>query len=221
MATKTIILRPSLVTASDVNLVTLYPSDTTFNTAYLLVNEETADDAATYISCSIQSELIYTFYYNRPIYPIKITDISIHARHKAESAGSLDTSNTIKNTLLIPTEFTCETSVLGKSTEYIDFNVSIDNKEGILQEINNMISDGFTIKWKLTMPTGTKDKPIRTTQIYITITYEDLFENFYIKNNDNWEQISGIIYAKYGDTWKRRDLLHLQDGRKYFIHCIE
>lgn len=201
MATKTIILRPTSITCDNESLVTLYPSSVTMANAHTLVNEEVADDDATYITGGLGSNINYHFNISKPDDLKSITGFSFIVRHKMEASSIL---HSIAYKMYLGTDnFTLNTFTTNELT-YLNMNDSVTNdvKDAIISLMNDTSDFNFYITQAVSTGTS-KSKPIRTTQIYIEITYEsnDAVVQ-YLKQNDTWVNIGELaIYYKQNYKW--------------------
>ena len=223
MATKTIILRPTSVTCDDETLVTLYPTDTLMSNAHILVNETTADDDATYITNGLGSNIHYHFSYTKPDDLKNVSKFSFKVRYKAEGTES-GTTYTI---CFASNNYNIGSSTGGSSTEYTDVSESIttDISDSIIAEFNNVSS---TCNFYITQATATgnnKSKPIRTTQIYVEITYEDNNAAIsYFKQDGNWVNIGVLtMYYKRNNKWRKLNDADLESytNTNYITEVLE
>lgn len=223
MATKTIILRPTSITSNDESLVTLYPTDTMMSNAHMLVNEEIADDDATYITSGLGSRIQYRFTYTRPDDLNNISGFSFTVRHKSEGSdsGTTYTLYLTSNNYVI-----CSTSS-GNSAAYSNTsdNITDDIRNSIITEFDNVES---SLNFYITQSTATgssKNKPIRTTQIYVELTYVDNNAVVsYFKQNGTWVKLDNfIMYYKRNHQWTLlNDLqLDLYSNKNYLSEVIE
>ena len=144
MATKTLILRPTSVTSDDASLVTLYPADTALANAHILVNEEIADDDATYITGGLGSNIHYHFTFIKPDDLKNITGFSFVVRYKFEASS---TQHNAAYTMYLGSNNYTLCTITANSTTYLDTNESItdDIKNEIINTLNNSQNLNFYI----------------------------------------------------------------------------
>ncbi len=230
MATKTLILRPIRVGASDESLMTLYPSDTTISNAHLLVNEEVADDDATYVSITgAGTKAYYYFQYNKPEELISITDVAIKTRDKLESGSNAGVGSFAINN----TTYGVITTGSVSTSEYNELALVASNSDSFLEAWNNATSDTTIEVGRSVHTNSSKASPIRTTQVYIEITYEasepiepdpePTINNVILtKKNGLWTTINYIsVYCKNSNSWVLSDDYILQNNQKYTIKEVE
>ena len=233
MATKTLILRPIKVSTSNDSLVTLQPSSTTMSNAHTLVNEEVADDDSTYVAITgTGGKVYYYFEYNKPENLESITNVVVIAREKLETGSNLggvslyinDTSYPLSGGSISTTEYntrTCEASTSTSST--------------VLDKIISALKDATSadkIYFQRTVNTNSsKMSPLRTTQVYMEITYEAsepippepvVDKVISIKKNGVWTTINHtLIYHKINNVWTASDTSILQNNQKFIIKEVE
>lgn len=221
MATKTLILRPISVTSTDESLVTLYPTDTTMANAHTLVNEEVADDDATYITGGLGGSINYHFSFTKPDDLENITDFSFKVRQRLEASSTA--SSTSYQIYLTSGNYTlCTFSE--DATAYTDLSSSLatDNMNSILGEFNNATSKlDFYITQ--TVASANKAKPTRTTQLYIEITYQNSVKDaVYLKQNNEWVKLNNaMLYRRYNHSWSLLDYSILEKNNEYLIKEVE
>lgn len=221
MATKTLILRPMSITSDDISLVTFYPSDTTIDNAHILVNEEVADDDATYITGGLGSGINFHFSFTKPEDLKNITGFSFKVRNKFETSGS---NHNVTYNMHIENNSYALSSLTTNPTVYTDMSESIldDTRNIIIGILNNNQNLNFYITQ--TSGTNNKSKPIRTTQMYIEITYESNDAVLqYFKQNNEWVNIGELnIYYKENNEWSSLNEVQLESyiSKKYLIEVI-
>lgn len=224
MATKTLILRPISITSDNTSLITLYPSGTTIDNAHILVNEEVADDDATYVTGGLGSNVNYHFNFTKPSDFKKATGFSFLIRHKFEASSS---QHTVTYQLYIGADNYTLISLAGSDnpTIYTNMNENITDeiRNAIISAINGEQNTSFYITQTITG--SSKSKPIRTTQIYIEIIYEDNASIIqYFKQNGKWINIGDLnIHYKKNSQWKALNELQIDPyiEKKYVIEVIE
>lgn len=223
MATKTIILRPTSVTSDNETLVTLYPTDTAMANAHILVSEEVADEDATYITSGLGSNVYYHFACAKPEDLKAVTGFSFKIRYRTEGT----TSGTTYELNILSSTYSIASTGTTNNTAYVDVvdNLTDDIKSAIITDFNNGSSTWDFNIGQITAKGQSKHKPIRTTQIYIEITYEDNQEVVsYFKQDGTWLPLGGfIMYYKRNDKWNPindSDLANYSN-KKYLLEVIE
>lgn len=194
---------------------TLYPSDST--NAYLLVNEEVADDGSTYIECKYEStnveknatslfkmtqpevntniEIIGIKFYTK-LAAIKgasnTTEVSISVNNITASTGAVAPSNTtsVMNYELEELEFTNATNLLNEINSYIKINGSFPDMT--LTLISKVLYSGK----------GTYTSSVsQYSQIYLELEYiEEADMGIHIKSNGSWLPATQA-FQKVSGTW--------------------
>ena len=223
MATKTLILRPIAVTADDTSLVTFYPSDTGMSNAHTLVNEKIADEDSGYVYNSLGAKVYYHFNYIRPSDLLNITNIAFALRLKLESGTSVGSSITVYyDSSSLPANF----SNSGASTSsYASIPLTFNTTSlPILIEFIDSITSNTTLRLCHAIGTDSKKaNPIRTTQVYMEITYEAKEPDaISIKKDEIWTEINYTsVYKKIDNAWKLSNTSILQSNQKYTIKEAE
>ena len=226
MATKTLILRPVRVTTDDESLVTLYPSNTTMANAHTLVSEEVADDDATYIWLTgAKGAVRYYFEYTKPEDLISITNFTVTLKEKLESGSNVGGYNFyINNTMqAIGGSITLNTS------EYNFYTLSPNTDKALTSIINlfsEATSDTEIYFYRNVNSNSSKASPLKTTQVYMEITYEAKEEAkpdlIYLKKDNIYTQVNyNSIYSKNNNSWVITDISSLQNNEKYIIKEVE
>jgi hypothetical protein len=221
MATKTLVLRPISITSDDTSLVTFYPSDTTMDNAHILVNEEVADDDATYITGGLGSGINFHFSFTKPEDLKNITGFSFKVRNKFETSGS---NHNVAYKIYIENNNYTLNSLTANSTVYTDMSESI--VDDIRNAIISALDSNQNLNFYITQTSGTnsKSKPIRTTQMYIEITYESNDAVLqYFKQNNEWINIGELnIYYKKNNEWYSLNEVQLESyiDKKYLIEVM-
>lgn len=219
MATKTVILRPTMVRLQD-DIPARNPSDVSDANLHTLIDEEIADDDATYVE--VFNTLRYLF-----IIPFAfrgLTPTSIVLSIKGIALGSAnyvgvavfikDGSN---NVSLGTMDFT--TSLW----QQWDITVPSDNIPLVYEclQRNTDPLDGIFIG----VENNHKSDPA-ITQMYLTLTFdvEDSGTDFpasfvtHIKENGTWTSFSGEIYEKINGAWVKTNATALANGTKYIVN---
>lgn len=224
MATKTLILRPTNVTCDNESLVTLYPTDTTLSNAHLLVNEEVADDDATYITGGLGSNINYHFTFTKPEDLKNITGFSFVVRHKLEASSS---QHSIEYKIYLNTNNYTLCTMTENSTIYSNMseNITDDIKNVIIGILNNAQDLNFYITQAVSTGSSSKSKPIRTTQMYIELTYENNDAILqYFKQNNKWINIGEFaVHYKRNGKWSLLNDLQIDwlTNEQYLIEVIK
>jgi len=224
MATKTLIIRPTGFVAITNSPAKGFPSDTVAEDYYKLVNEEIADDDATYISVSgINAATLSGLLFEIPDEHTHCDFLSctIKARAKANAEGlnfniSYDYSETPSDTSTITnTSITIGTL----STSYQDYAYVLE------EQFLTYFTSNKSVYVRHQHGTISKDNSCILTQIYLELTYEtsdedgedDTSESIYIKQNGSWVAITGTIYHKENGVWVVTDSSALQNGTQYIV----
>ena len=227
MATKTLILRPTSVTSNDETLVTLYPISTTMAEAHVLVSEATADDDSTYIVSKLGSVVHYHFAFTKPADFKNASNFNFNVRYKSEGGATTGTAYTLN--FGTDSGYSIGSTGTTNQASYIDIagTITTTDAEAIIAKFNDTSSD---LTFYITQSTATgasKNKPIRTTQIYVEISYEDISSQealSYFKSNGEWINL-GVYNAYYKKNNKWTSLkasdLDPYSSKKYKIEVIE
>ena len=229
MATKTLILRPVAVYAGD-TAVTLYPSSTTIEQAHLLVNEEIADDDTTYITLATGEAVNYHFIYQKPLDLANVTNVVFHFRSLPETTGTANASNSVSHGLFVlgDNSYSFNAKAFGTSAAiYQDYDIEASNESTLSEVISifNTLStnDPFYCRQSI-INTGNKFCPIRTTQMYVKITYETKEDSdinfYYVKNNDKWKSYPVAMYKKSNNVWVETTEDIFENNSRYVIKNI-
>lgn len=204
--TGTITLRPS----ADISVGhQLYPSDS--EAAYLLINEEVADDNSTYI-CVVGAKggdsatATSSFKMNGalPNKNMLITDFKIMCRGQTDTYASGNATITLTLSNITASANITSFSGLGYNTEE---STDIENKESFLIALNNYIKNQdvdliLTLTTNITVDNNTKasDERVPVTQLYMELTYEEIETGIYAKINNAWYAASQA-FQKSNGSW--------------------
>lgn len=206
MATGTIILRPSAdITVEDSSAYAHYVCPDGSTSKYLLVNEEEADDSATYIHSEGnggEDQFISSFIMSGviPKKNISITNIRFIYRYAmyysitGSSATDTITINMGDNSASVVWSMEKTDSMDSYVTQEI---TGFDNLDTLLSELNDYIKangagefSAITLTLYSTMIRGetTKDSSIDAyiTQLYLELDYEETDIGVYIKSSGEW-----------------------------------
>lgn len=223
MATKTLILRPTSITSSDESKVTLYPSDTTMANAHMLVNEETADDDATYIIGGLGSTINYHFSFTMPSDLKNILGFSFVVRHKMDASSS---NHSVQYRMALGSGEYLLGTLTTNPTAYDDMFSALDEDttDEIISSLSGTTTSNFYVE-QIVATGNNKSKPIRTTQMYIEITYENNTSTIqYVKQNGIWVNIGELnFYYKRNGSWRKRNDNELDQflDKNYAMGVIE
>lgn len=209
MAENTVILRP----ISDINIINnggtvLSTNPTDATEIYLLVNEEVADDDATYINVfgteANYGDFSFTFGLDVSKIPsnVRITNVQMYVRGK-QSAGT----TRLYSSLVVNEVSTEEYSVASGGSSYGTTSASLDITDiGIINDYiktnKELPSIQFTIRIHKN-ETGSQAKThyYYLTQCYVEFTYEEITGlNIHTKSNDTWIQAQAA-YQKQNGAW--------------------
>lgn len=217
---KKILLRPSAdVSVANAATHSKYPSESEYS--YLLVNEEVADDGATYISIEVEKSG-YTGYATSsfamsgtvPKRNIKITNFKFVYRYA--TGGTLISSISDTATISIggistsSTYSVAETSTSGSDYETTEIT-AFDNSDAILTELNKLIKSsgtenlsGITLTLSTSLSTSentkTSNNDVRYTQLYLELNYEETDIGVCIKSDNSWLTATQA-FRKQDGTW--------------------
>ena len=210
MATKTLILRPVEVTATQGAQVSLYPRNIILSNAHTLVNEEVADDDATYVLIHGVGESVnYNFIYEKPVDLVAVTNLTIHAIEKLESGTDKGNLYLYIDDVSPPLTYSGNLT----TSEYTDFISFPANQSAYEYFTNATESVAFRLK-RSTSSVSSKSSPVRTTQVYVEITYEtSASEGLYLKENGTWTSIPYTIYQKQNGVWVQTDSSVFENGQ--------
>lgn len=231
MATKTLILRPLKVTCDDESLLTFVPDTTTLESAHLLINEEVADDNATYIKCRTPANsegidtvsVSYHFNYVKPIDMSQIVSVTYYSKQTRENAA---VNNNLTYVLHLENDYNLSALAPGGASSF-DFtfcSLYESDKESAIAEFD-IASDFLVIQNLSDMDSNSKSSSnVQVTQAYIEIVYET-FEIAHIKNDDTWNMVKcKEFYLKDNNAWTKLELPIeniFDDGSKYRIKEVD
>lgn len=230
MAIEKIILRPvntilSLVPNSN---AIYFPTDYDETKLHLLVSEKIADNDSTYIVAKgIGGTPGFSFsipenYHNKIPTEIKVcgtgssydsTDSEEFLRITFPISYNSEEETTRTNVADCPTSFTL------LNWTYFEIIIPMDDISGFY---NYMIeySDKYHLLPTCSSIAKNSSDGIAITQLYLELTYEEesSFETIYIKDNNSWSSIEGLIYKKQNGVWEKIDSSILQNSTKYQIN---
>ena len=212
MATETMILRPVLVDSPDTTLVSLVPSATDLTLAYALINEQVADDDSGYIICSAGGKINSYFDYKRPATMSNITGIAVKIRCKLESS---QTTKKLLNSITASSTFAA-TDLSEITANYVDYQLTFSDIDILINELNT--AREMRISLASSIASGTKNSPIRITQIWIEITYESMLTEVYQKIGGIWNKLPDPKFYKFSNgAWQSLMKDEFYDGQKYIL----
>ncbi len=224
MATKTLILRP-IASDSHTAAYTYIPSDVTDEEAYLLVNEEIADNDITYINISDDAALAWAFQFSVPIEQlqnIQPTAIRVTACLKAVTSTEVSLVFTIltDNPASADTDLTLTVgqgeifpSTLNtyeiKSCNLLDGITDSTSTYTLEQAYAGLLEQNGTFYMSTANYVEGSNKNseanyIHLTQIYLEIDYEAEIEQeplLYVKQDNTWQSVYGEAYKKVNNQW--------------------
>ena len=205
---------------------TLYPEGTSTSEIYTLINENVADDDATYIKVAsaislgesmcdilIGSKQLVNNYSN-------VTACRVYFRGKSDSVSNLFgfaiNASTNDITKVTPTDTTW-------SEYYVDLNV--DNLKSSMQSPKKEI--GFYLRFGgIASNSDQKNFYVYLTQLYVEVTYSDVdepdnppatTETVYLKENGTWTSVSCTIYQKQAGAWTLTDSTVFNNGDNFIL----
>lgn len=224
MATETMILRPSSMIAYS-GTVYVTPSETPFEDWYKLINEEVADDSASYINiyCGKMEDGNVTTESSSVTFAFDYKQFGIISSGKIFlriSSGSPITSMVCETIILDEDKneiIKLSTTFLKEDANYTNYEIDLSE---IINNLNN-ISMGYIYITLFGWFEGNyKSSGINFTQAYIEFEYEKV-EKFYIRQNSTWFSISGVFYIKQNGSWITTDSSILTNEQKFRINYIE
>ena len=199
----TLILRP---VASKGTVASTVPADTPVEDVYKLVNEEVADDAATYYSVTTQkySESLFCLF----TLPkgVKITTLN-SVTLKVRGGGSSIFGHHVASYSDPNANIIFSNGVASGSQGYTTSSISFTDET----ELNTLLTllennDLGVTCWNNDM----KSHTIRDSQIYFELDceYEEVGAgpSIYFKQNGEWAELSGNVYQKANGEWLEADV---------------
>lgn len=222
MATKTLILRPTSSNNMDAGGVSVFPSDTSTDNIYLLLNEEVADDDATYvdISTTLASLSLGFTVPNKylGIDPLSIR-IIIRTMTPTPSGAMIQYGPALR-----------VTDGTGKDVEshdppediifdvYETYNIEVINTQKVWDACITGANFLYIQMRKVSSSSSKNDgSVIRYTQVYIEVDYEGPdTPTAFIKDGMLWKE-SEAIYIKKNGSWVECDNSSLANGTQYTV----
>lgn len=221
MATKTVILRPTGNSSlwPDSSII-VYPSDTTSEQAYLLVNESVADDNATYVAVSnslVGFEISFELPENRSIIGsrlhVRVNCTSFKYNMSFKPSENNDFSNK------------CQCDI--NSDGWEDYAIDLINDDYFMTNFSlNQFTTflvGFYAGSISSSKGGNNDTPVVITQVYLELTYEEpeiTAIPLYLRENGTWNAVSGTIYRKENGAWVESDDSVFTNGDQFALNVI-
>jgi hypothetical protein len=219
MATETIILRP---TGGDCTEITVRYPDTL--DIWELVNEEVADDDATYILISKSQDATLRFTFPEKYKNLTPSSMTIHYRAKAYNSTSTSTNISICYGDLLGTSFfkhmIGEKTTLSSIYQDYEINVSQDTLETVYSKLISTDDPQYNCLYLLSSTSNKNEELAQVTQFYLEITYEDeeSSESMFIRQNGSWVELSGTIYKRQNGSWVLADSSALQNETHYILN---
>ena len=218
--TGTLIFRP---VASKGSITTTVPPNTTVEDCYKLVNEQTSDDDATYVSIKQYESIWFRLLPEVNVNISDVDSIRYYCVFKKNTAGQDSNIHTGLGTWSDETEsfevgqpstdswHTLEDSIL--ITE--DYASHLTLRDAV--KLNNL---AFYVNHNA----STSKLVLDITQVYLEVvcTYEVVDEplptsTIYLKENDSWCILSGTLYQKQNGAWVGIGVDELPIGNTYTI----
>ena len=200
-----LILRP---VASWGYVASTVPADTPIEDVYKLVNEEVADEDATYFTLAVNgSEALNNvlFKYELPKNVKRITSLNkIYPtwRQKGTGASSTVPARYSDGNSLRGNYWRCGANASTWFSQTKDETEVYDNEGTIdLEAIRELLNEG---DFGMLMYYGAAKNVPSLTQIYLELDceYEEAGTPIYFKENETWEELSGTIYKKTNGIWE-------------------
>lgn len=223
MATETLILRPTDGSAGGLacHPDTLDPWD--------LINEEVADDDATYVAMASGSMFsIASIKFTLPDEYKTVVPSSVKVHHRTKSYGASDTAVIWKCHITNPEDGSVSVSEVGRNTvssTYQDYVVEISQDILEIFYLTLLNPENNHVSYQCTTANSGKDSNsgINITQVYLELTYEaedSPSESIFIRQNGSWVELSGAIYEKQNGVWTLVDSSTLQNKTHYILNDI-
>lgn len=220
MAQQTMLLRPISVLSGEVS--SCFPSDTTTENVYKLVNEAVADDDASYITKNSQT-IRFGFDFSKLKKLSEILAARVVFRIKADAAFNMASFfSPFSVNFYEMTNDINYVSLEGVSLSVEDVNVwttytySFTKLSDILSK---MKADKLGVFINLPRVVSTQ---VHLTQIYLEFDYngEDLPETpilLHLKKSGVWQSVSGEAYKKTNGVWATSTLDELSAGDQIVV----
>lgn len=221
MATKSMILRP-IATNGNNNLgsqatVVVGTSSVDGAYQYLMINEEVADDASTYVYTVVQ-----TSYYGIGVCFENSDKVPVSGRvvyRMYATKGTNDCTHLVElfdNNNPDAPLFTATKTLTTTQSTYETHTVEITDLAA-LKAFLACDAPVVVVGFKTNVSNGTKTgDALRYTQVYFEFEYED--GGYYAKDSGAWAENSGTIYQKSGGVWTEVDASTLVEGL-YVLHA--
>ena len=222
MATQkgTLIFRPA---ASKGSITTTMPPNTTVEDCYKLVNEQTSDDDATYVSIKQYESIWFRLL---PEVNVNISDVDIIRYYcvcKKNTSGADSNIHIGLGTWSDETE-SYEVGQPSETSWYTNNNSIVITEDSAshltLRDAVKLNNLAFYVNDNATTSKYVWD----ITQVYLEVvcTYEVVDEplptsTIYLKENDSWCILSGTLYQKQNGAWVGIGVYELSTGNTYTI----
>ena len=224
MASGTIIFRP---VASKGTLTSTVPSGTSVEDCWKLVNEETADDASTYVSVGEEQTLCFWLQPTVPVSFSSITSFTTYLKVSALSGSVLSSTNTsglctwddgVMFCNIDPSFNANEWSLLSKEIPKYPMNPT-DNETQLLAQTLSAVQNNNLGLTTTVLTDNNKDLVAMYSQIYVEIfgSYEEITpqpetSSIQIMENGQLVTYNATFYLKENGTWGVVDPASLPDG---------
>ena len=226
MATEKIMLNPTSFHPAPGAIY--FPADYDETKLQLLVSEKIADNDSTYIvvlggiAFSSFSFSIPENYRKRVPTELKVCGVgssynSTDSEEFLEMQLSVSYNSETETTEKITIE--CLTPFTTSNWSYFEILVPIENINGFYNYMIDYVDKGHVF-FQCNSSAKNSSDGIAITQLYLELTYEEesSFETIYIKDNNSWSSIEGLIYKKQNGIWEKIDSSLLQNSTKYQIN---
>lgn len=233
MATETLILRPCATVYGEGGSFTYYPADTLSTEFHTLVNEEIADDDASYI-CIPTALNFFMFTIEAPsesyssiiptairlMFRVKLLEsdlnIRVHVVYKyVDDAGQYTTF----------TDSQYEHAFAAVTGLYEDVCATVDDAYVSSHWDKILVGNYYVHVYVGSTDNNSKtnlSSSVALTQCYLEIDFESDGEtsSILIKQDNVWVDLSGTLYQKREGSWVECDASALEDGAKFAVVSV-
>lgn len=222
MATE--ILRPTATKDGVPADILLHPDTTQATDAHRLLNEDAADDDATYIEFTKVLQYIYFHFASEKL----LTDYSKIKYCRGTVRGK---TSSLKLPITVQVEYIDASSrtsniIEPTSTDWTSYSFDIDVSR-FISVMEECVSSNKEPLIMLSCSSSSDDKNTMSlciTQVYIEVTYDDgtteTTDTIYLKEDGSWTSISGTIYKKQDGAWAVADSTVFENGDKFIVQKL-
>ena len=221
MATETIIVRPAYVQFNEANN-TVYPSSLSPDNTHMAINEEVADDDASYIITKFAAQAPIGFLIPEDYIDLTPTSINVYFKAKEDQGSRVgiayaydinDSGRCVFAASRIETIYT---------TTYQNYCVAIPKEDlSAFYNYTKQVDSNMKPKYGTVAIVGESTKSNTTiTQVYLELIYGEPEDAIYIKENGSWNMVSGTVYKKQNGVWTAVDSSTLQNEMNYILEIL-